>query len=94
MEDVSGCFYYYHLSYNFLLLMKTVDFDQMPRSVASDLGLYCLPVSLLWDTRHKMGKRDWIYVVCFPPCFTMETTLATYCLFLCSQYSRPKRGLL
>ena len=30
-----------------------VDPDQMPGSVASDLGLHCLPVSILWDTRHK-----------------------------------------
>ena len=27
-----------------------VDPDQMPHSAASDLGLHCLPVSLLWDT--------------------------------------------
>ena len=27
--------------------------DQTPRSAASDLGLHCLPMSLLWDTRHK-----------------------------------------
>ena len=27
------------------------------RSAASDLGLHCLPVSLLWDARHKWVKR-------------------------------------
>ena len=27
--------------------------DQTPRSAASDLGLHCLPMSLLWDGRHK-----------------------------------------
>ena len=27
--------------------------DQTPHSAASDLGLYCLPVSHLWDARHK-----------------------------------------
>ena len=26
-----------------------VDLDQTPRSAASDLGLLCLPMSLLWD---------------------------------------------
>ena len=26
------------------------DPDQMPHFVASDLGLHCLPVSLLWDS--------------------------------------------
>ena len=25
----------------------------MPCSAASDLGLHCLPMYLLWDTRHK-----------------------------------------
>ena len=30
---------------------NSVDADQTPRSVASDLGPYCLPVSLLWEAR-------------------------------------------
>ena len=30
--------------------------DQTPRSVAPDLGLHCLPVSLLWDARLKLVK--------------------------------------
>ena len=29
---------------------NSVDPDQTPRSVASDLGLNCLPMSLLWDS--------------------------------------------
>ena len=33
--------------------MQSVDPDQTPRS---DLGLHCLPISLLWDGRHK-----WVY---------------------------------
>ena len=31
---------------------KSVDPDQTPRSVASDLGLHCLHESFLWDSRH------------------------------------------
>ena len=31
-----------------ILLANTVDPDQMPPYVASDLGLHCLPVTLLW----------------------------------------------
>ena len=31
-----------------------VDPDQMPHSAATDLGLHCLPKSLLWDTGHKL----------------------------------------
>ena len=30
--------------------------DQTPRSAASDLGQHCLPMSVLWDTRHKLLK--------------------------------------
>ena len=32
---------------------NSVDPDQTPRSAASDLGLHCLPVFLLWDARLK-----------------------------------------
>ena len=32
---------------------NSVDPDQMPHSEASDLGLHCLPISLLWDARLK-----------------------------------------
>ena len=28
---------------------NSVDPDQMPRSMASDLGLYCFPVTLFWS---------------------------------------------
>ena len=35
-----------------------VDPDQMPRSAASDLGLHCLPVSLLWDAMLKWIKLE------------------------------------
>ena len=35
---------------------NSVDPDQTPRSAASDLGLYCLPMSLLWDARLKWVK--------------------------------------
>ena len=41
---------------------STVDPDQALRSVASDLGQHCLPMSLLWDARHKWVKisRLWM----------------------------------
>ena len=35
------------------LIANSVHPDQMPRSEASDLGLHCLPMLLLWDARHK-----------------------------------------
>ena len=36
-----------------LLNANSVDPDQMPRSAASDLGLYCLPMPLSCDARHQ-----------------------------------------
>ena len=35
---------------------NSVDPDQTPRSVASDLGLHCLPMSHLLDAGHKWHK--------------------------------------
>ena len=32
---------------------NSVDPNQTPRSVAADLGLHCLPMSLLWDAGLK-----------------------------------------
>ena len=40
---------------------NSVDPDQMPRSAASDLGLHCLPMSLLWDARHKRVTCEQIF---------------------------------
>ena len=34
-----------------ILLANNVDPDQMPHHVASDLGLHCLPMTLLWVSR-------------------------------------------
>ena len=36
-----------------VLNANRVDPDQMLHSVASDLGLHYLPMSFLWDARHK-----------------------------------------
>ena len=39
------------LSFHFgwkILLANSVDPDQMPHDVVSDLGLHCLPMTLLW----------------------------------------------
>ena len=42
--------------------MNREDLDQTPRSVAADLGLHCLPMSLLWDKRHDRGERGMTYI--------------------------------
>ena len=34
----------------------SVDPDQTPRSAASDLGVHCFLISLLWDARYKWVK--------------------------------------
>ena len=40
---------------------NSVDPDQTPRSVASDLGLHCLPVSILWDAKYKWVNAHSVY---------------------------------
>ena len=55
MLDVSicqfrGCRFFPIFGGN-ILLANTVDPDQMPHYVASDLGLHCLPVTLLQVSR-------------------------------------------
>ena len=39
-----------------VLNTTSVDPAQTPNSAASDLGLHCLQMSLLWDARHKWVK--------------------------------------
>ena len=39
--------------------------DQTPRSAASDLGLHCLPMSLLLGVRHKWVKRLHAFKILF-----------------------------
>ena len=41
---------------NFKFNANSVDPDQTPHFVVSDLGPHCLPMSLLWDTRLKWVK--------------------------------------
>ena len=40
------------------LFANSGDSDQMLHSVASDLGLYCLPITLLWVSRLQWVKVD------------------------------------
>ena len=40
----------------------SVDPDQMPCFAASDLGLHCLPMSLIWDARLKWVNSDYFQV--------------------------------
>ena len=40
---------------------NSVDPDQTPRSVESDLGVVCLPMYLLWDARHKWVKKTFFF---------------------------------
>ena len=52
----------------FILNANSEDPDQTPRYAASDLGIHCLPMSLLWDARLKWVKFEgWSYI--------------TFCLF-------------
>ena len=43
---------------------NSVGFDQMPRSVASDLGLNCLLRSTCPNTKGKYGSRQKVSLSC------------------------------
>ena len=60
-----------------VVIANSVDPDQ-PRSAASGLGLHCLPMSHLWDAKHKWVKPDvfvlflffcFVFCCCFLFCF-------------------------
>ena len=42
-----------------MLNVNSVDPDQTPHSVASDLDLHSLPMSQLWDVKHKWVNQLW-----------------------------------
>ena len=48
-------FYYYCFIEFPVFNANSVDPDQMPHSVASDLDLYCLPITLFGGLKTKMG---------------------------------------
>ena len=41
-----------------ILLANTVDLDQMPHYVASDMGLHCLPMTLLRVSWYEWVKQN------------------------------------
>ena len=53
------CFssYYFFIEIH-LLPAHSIYPDQTSHSAASDLGLFCLPMCLLWDNRHKWVTAD------------------------------------
>ena len=53
-KGVSGCYFFIYIIIEIpLFIAYSVNPDQTPRSAASDLGLRCLLMSRLWDTKHK-----------------------------------------
>ena len=57
INPFSGIFYLNFLDRSICYILEfnanSVDPDQTPRSAASDPGLHCLPMSILWDARLK-----------------------------------------
>ena len=55
---VSGLFLSLFIKEILVFSASSVDLDKMPHSVASDLGLHYLPMSLTWDTRAQLFKAS------------------------------------
>ena len=54
------------------LFANSGDPDQMPHSAASDLGLHCLPVTLLRVSRLQWVNPKYLYSVCIVPVQTLD----------------------
>ena len=69
---------------------KSVDPDQTPQNAASDPGLYYLPVSLLWDARHKwVNSENLRILICtLPELFKVGNIIAN------SGSLKPRHNLL
>ena len=50
------------------LFVNSGDTDQTPRSAASDLGLHCLPITLLWVSRLQWDKGTALVNSCLLSC--------------------------
>ena len=74
-----GCFFIFIL---FLIDILFANSDQTPRSVASDLGLHCLPVFQKWDTRLIWVKTQ--VNKCYKTTVSNIYLLQTYVLILFS----------
>ena len=50
-SGVSGLYCHFYFIFSGILLANNIDHDRMPHYVASDLGLHCLPMTLLQVSR-------------------------------------------
>ena len=66
-----------------VLNANSVDLDQTPRSAASDLGLHCWPVSLLWDAKHNWVKLFGSHLMSHQRTFILES-----CCIVCAFFSK------
>ena len=72
-----------------ILLANNVDTDQMPHYVASDLGLHCLPVTLVWvPGKNKLKKVQVTGSLKQQSLFLqeMKSSLEIYTYMLCVQF--------
>ena len=77
-----------------VLTAYSVDPDQTPHFAASDLGLYYLPMSFLWDVRHTWIKARIVFsltclhvqMYCF--CAQFSDTLTFYMYHACTKNCR------
>ena len=64
LRDVRWYFFHFYSNFNRKLCKQTVETPhQTLRSVASDLGLYYLPMSHKKDTRHIWVKNEIVFLI-------------------------------
>ena len=69
------CFFIIVFLQNTVFTVNSVALNQTRRSAASDLGLHCLQMSLLWDARHKWINQCNLILFLFLFCFYFTCVL-------------------
>ena len=66
--------------------VNSLDLDQTPRSVASDIGPHCLSMSVLYNTRHKWVTKTFWWIIGIWDFLIAHTSLHVNCIVHCYAY--------
>ena len=82
-------FYHYHICFTEIPVVSanSVDLDQIPRPVASDLGLHCLPITLL-----GVSQQKWFWRTTRPNIYSLYIQLNT-CFILAAPCENVSLGI-
>ena len=74
------------------LFANSGDLDQTPRSAASDLGLHCLPITILLVSRLQLVKNDLRYLILHTLHFGFYSNLTIAKIMISTVVSKNRSG--